>query len=187
MINWTSIWHTRPPNVSDQPRDVIWQSWPRAVKPFRRAPVYFISGSLYKFAKQKGRCVDDVSPRVARQILRGAPRQPSNARHAALQAVGRPAGGGRLQHHQPRHYAERVQREGARRPSPPSYPLLLPHLSPVFSATPPSAPLPRHPVVRSSSTVSFTHTHTTPAGPCTISSCSHAEGRARQARRRSRR
>jgi hypothetical protein len=25
MINWTSIWHTRPPNFTDQPRDVIWQ------------------------------------------------------------------------------------------------------------------------------------------------------------------
>ncbi len=29
MINWTSIWHTRPPNFTDQARDVIWQIFTR--------------------------------------------------------------------------------------------------------------------------------------------------------------
>ena len=29
MINWTSIWHTRPPNFTAQPRDVIWQIFTR--------------------------------------------------------------------------------------------------------------------------------------------------------------
>jgi hypothetical protein len=29
MINWTSLWHTRPPNFTSQPRDVVWQIFTR--------------------------------------------------------------------------------------------------------------------------------------------------------------
>ena len=61
MINWTSIWHTRPPNFTDQPRDVIWQIFTK--------------------------------------------KEPIDAKEAKH--------GGRLQHHQPRPYVERVQATGS--------------------------------------------------------------------------
>lgn len=62
MINWTSLWHTRPPNFTAQPRDVIWQI----------------------FTRKQPAC-----------------------------AAKRAAHGGRLQHHQPRHYVEWVQSHGS--------------------------------------------------------------------------
>lgn len=61
MINWTALWHTRPPNFTDEPRDVIWQILGRKTQPMSDG-----------------------------QSL-----------------------GGRLQHHQPRPYVERVHREGS--------------------------------------------------------------------------